>query len=471
MPITIEERIRLGVATPDELKSLGAARVIEVKSDPEHMQYRGCIAQRSTGSPDGYAPDRKILRLVASTHDKDHMGDRVSVRGKDGGKGWLLKDYQRQGGVYLWSHNMGSVKAPIGQAIKTWRGKITQDGQTKNALLQDVEFLSADDGPDDHFKFAETVFLLMSGKGTRSGKGMMGSSVGFVPRKAHSPKDKEEREKLGLGAWGLEFHEQVLLENSATPTPANPFAAVLNGKGGAEAKSFSFEAAVLEELKFLEGRPDLIDGALIKFFREKGVLGPAHAQEIIEAKLRSRVFIFDGVGAMPETKDGFDSVHDGSGLTGMDDAPILRDFYLKELLDEGHPEEFDEEGDDDATDHEPEDKSLDIVKSATADEDGTITLVLDVNAQDALGRAYEAADTLTTVLGGLVDAVDKSTSPELVARGVGGTLEGLAAQVADLTELVRRSINGKATPPKPTISKSNINADAVLSALGINPNS
>ena len=128
MTLTIEQRVRCGAATVDELKSLGPERVAEIKTDDEHIQYRG-VPTRIISTPAGYAPERKILRLVASTDDKDYYGDRISVNGgkdKDGNpaKGWQLDDYHRQGGVYLWSHNMSTTKAPIGQALKCWKGRI-----------------------------------------------------------------------------------------------------------------------------------------------------------------------------------------------------------------------------------------------------------------------------------------------------------------------------------------------------------
>lgn len=288
---TIEERIRYGTATLEELSQLGAERVAEIKSDPDNAHYRGSTHVALKAADAG---DRKILRLIASTYDKDHYGDRVSVKGKDGGKGWQLEDYNRQGGVYLWCHNMGSVKAPIGQALRTWTGKVGKAAaglkaagldENKQALMQDVEFLSADDGPGDEFKFGETIYLLMSGEGTRSGKGMMGSSVGFLPVKTHRPKDQAEREKLDIGEWGVEFHEQKLLENSATPTPANPFASVIG------AKNFkSIEATVLDEIKYME-EAGLHDPTLLKMFRERAILGPKDAEDKLAARLSSRVFM------------------------------------------------------------------------------------------------------------------------------------------------------------------------------------
>jgi len=311
MSLTLAEKVRLGAATPAELESLSADDLFEIKTNDDHTHYRG-NAVRAIEAPAGYAKDRKVLRLVASTNDKDYYGDSIEVTGgktKTGeqGAGWKIDDYNRQGGVYLWSHNLGSVKAPIGQALKTWKGRIGIDeagqdklkaktgGQTKKALLQDVEFLSADDGPDDHFKFAETIYLLMSGKGTRSGKGVGGSSVGFIPTKWIRPENAEEREKLGLGPWGIKFLEQTLLENSATPTPANPFASVIPGAASQKAKG-AFERTVLEELKFMEAEcRHLISPTLVRFFRERAVLGHDDAAEKLEARVRSRVFIFDDV--------------------------------------------------------------------------------------------------------------------------------------------------------------------------------
>lgn len=436
-PITIEERIRLGSATEDDFKSLGVDRVAEIKSDSEHTHYRGSSHVAIKANPKDTS-GRQVLRLIASTYDKDHYGDRIVV------KGWDLGPYKNNGGVYLWCHNMGEVKMPIGQALKTWTGKIgtAMNGvknfdfkaagldPTKSALMQDVEFFHPDDGPDDHFKFAQTVYLIMSGIGVRSGKGMMGSSVGFVPKEIKRVESKEEREKLDLGPWGVLHLRQVLLEDSATPTPANPFASVIGGK-----KSFKpFEKQVLEELDYIESEK-MLPVSLLNDFRKRAVLGPVDAQEKLEARLRSRIFLTDdeSVQAVP---DGFDEVVISKDVA--DDEP------------EVESEDATVEDDDNASPPKVE---------ATANEDGTFTLTVDETCRKALQVAYEGADNSLAALGAMLDAIDaKNTDPDIQSTTGVGTVTN--DEIVERLDMIEARLTKLVALPADSPSSSESKADA-----------
>jgi len=472
LSLTIEEKILLGAASTMELEGLGVDRVKEIKTDSEHVHYRGSM-HLAVKAEDG-KEERRVLRLIASTDDKDYHGDRIRQRKTKDGDGWVLDGYLRNGGVYLWCHNMGAVKAPIGQALKTWVGKIGKAFESVKdadallkaagltaesyALMQDVEFLSADDGPDDHFKFSETVYLLMSGKGTRSGKGMMGSSVGFVPIKAYWPETSEEREKLGLGTWGVEFREQALLENSATPTPANPFASVLGGKK-------SFEARVLEELDYIEDRA-LIPKSLLREFRERAVLGPTDAAEKLSARIRSRVF-FDELDGVSLRQMGV-SVSDGAGADGA--AEVVLNAYTGQALEElkeGDGIDLDleaevallltEPGDADGDHQDTAGEDVDAADSADAAKppefkaargvEGDSTITLDSDSIAALQSGFDGAELALATFGAILDAIEeKNTDPDLKSSiGVDNvTNEELAGRIGSLEQAVSKLVDSLA---------------------------
>ena len=464
MTLTIEERIRLGCATQADFQGLSTEDLVRIKSDSEHTHYRGCASQRAVGAPEGYAKDRRILRVVASTEDKDHYGDRISVRGKDGGRGWLTKGYNDAGGAFLWSHNIGAIKAPIGQALKTWRGKIeakngdyaesdstkakSQKNGLKDALLQDVEFYHPDMGPDEHFKLADTAYLLMSGKGTPSGKPQMGVSVGFVPVKAHFPENKEERDALGLGVFGLHFREQVLLENSATPTPANPFATVLQG-AGAKKTAKSFEEQVIECLRYMEDQ-GIQSRALLNDFRKFAAFGPDHAEEQLQERLSSRFFIFDK-STDEEAPDGVEMID-------------LEDEY--EALAEETPEEPKAKTLDEALDQLRD--ALDLVEEGEVeadDDEGKVRLTLTPRSVKALHLAYEAADSLSSSLGVLVDAIDKNTDPDFESSyGDGLTLDEMASRLRSIEAVLSNLVAPSSKTTEPTETET-ISADALIADL------
>lgn len=142
--------------------------------------------------------ESRVLDYKITDETADRYGDIVRVKGVD------LVNY-RKNPVIQFAHDYQST--PVGATIKLTK---TANSPSLNALG-----LFMDDRVDDT-GVSSTVFKL-----AKSGF-MKASSIGFRPIKANYPSDKEERNKLGLGAFGVEFLKTELLEWSPVPVPANP---------------------------------------------------------------------------------------------------------------------------------------------------------------------------------------------------------------------------------------------------------
>jgi HK97 family phage prohead protease len=128
----------------------------------------------------------RTVRFCLSDSSVDRMGDTIRAAG------WHLAPYKANP-VVLWSHM--SSAPPIGRMVNVW---ISGD-----RLLGDVRF------PDAvTYEFGDQVFRLIKAGYINAG------SVGFWPLK-FSFSDDEDR------PWGVDYHEQELLEFSITPVPAN----------------------------------------------------------------------------------------------------------------------------------------------------------------------------------------------------------------------------------------------------------
>ena len=140
------------------------------------------------------------MTFVASTEEVDRHGDVVSVAG------WKLDAY-RKNPVFLWAHDY--ARPAIGRATQVWtasseagRGAGQGPALMSGALLVKVEFAPT--------SFAQEVASLYRGGYQK------GVSVGFRPLRY------EERRHPQTGKFlGIRFTEQVLLEVSAAPVPAN----------------------------------------------------------------------------------------------------------------------------------------------------------------------------------------------------------------------------------------------------------
>mgnify|MGYP000417336445 FL=1 len=200
------KRIWSGVATQEELRELGAADVIAIKSDLEHMRVRYVStasgrATRAVGSKGSGNEDvSRSVDHVASDETPDRMGDIIRVAG------WDLTDFKNNP-MLLWMHNH---EHPIGRVLSAKKGK-ADDGRkallTTSRIHEDDKSLGG---------LSNEVLLRMVQDGD-----LPAVSVGFQPLETYRPESEEERIKLGLGPWGVVFPAASLLELSVVAIGAN----------------------------------------------------------------------------------------------------------------------------------------------------------------------------------------------------------------------------------------------------------
>jgi HK97 family phage prohead protease len=147
------------------------------------------------------------VRFCLSDSSVDRMGDTISAAG------WHLAPY-KSNPVVLWSHM--SSAPPIGRMVNVW--------VSGDRLLGDVRFPNA-----ATYEFGDQVFRLIKAGYISAG------SVGFWPLKFSFSEDEDR-------PWGVDCHEQELLEFSVCPIPANQNALVQ-----AAVKSLAVRAAALAE--------------------------------------------------------------------------------------------------------------------------------------------------------------------------------------------------------------------------------
>ncbi len=145
---------------------------------------------------DGY--EGRVVEHVITDETKDRYGDIVRAKGAD------VNNFKKNP-VILFGHNYTDF--PIGKSIKVW-----VDKDNKNVKSWGLYF---DKRVDETGRSSVAFKFITAG-------GLPAVSVGFMPTKINRPKSKEEREKIGLGEYGVEFTGWELLEYSAVPVPANP---------------------------------------------------------------------------------------------------------------------------------------------------------------------------------------------------------------------------------------------------------
>lgn len=181
-----------GIATPADMAFMRAEDLAAVKSDGGVMHYK-VVTQPSMKAASESGRARKFL---ASDETPDRMGDIIRVRG------WNLANFKRNP-IALWAHD--DRQPAIGSVVD-----IEKDAAA-GKLFETIEFASAQANP-----LSESLFRLYE-------EGVLRAvSVGFVPIESYYPSDSAEREKIGLGQWGVEYRKQEQLELSCCNIPANP---------------------------------------------------------------------------------------------------------------------------------------------------------------------------------------------------------------------------------------------------------
>lgn len=179
------------------------------------------------------------FEVIASTSDKDRMGDIVKV------DGWELKNFKKNP-VMLWAHD--NYLPPIAKANKIWveDGKLMVRGVFANTPLgQEIAGLVK-----EGFINAVSVGFIPLKRAEKGKKGMFEGEDGEQYDRASDEALREIGEK---GFFGDEiFEKQELLEVSFVCVPALPQALLTARKSGHEFGAIMTKAIEAQEVKQFE---------------------------------------------------------------------------------------------------------------------------------------------------------------------------------------------------------------------------
>ena len=146
---------------------------------------------------EGY--EARVIEHVITDETVDRYGDIVRAAGVD------FKTNYKKNPTIQYAHDY--QHPPIGKSIKIWHDKEENNVKSWGLFFDDRV---------DKTDLSDTIFKFVA-----SGA-MPANSVGFNPIKTNNPRVKEERDKIGLGEWGIEFLKCDLLEYSPCSIGANP---------------------------------------------------------------------------------------------------------------------------------------------------------------------------------------------------------------------------------------------------------
>lgn len=182
--LSVVETPRLVSLTEDECKKL---------CEKVHFEFRP-----------GY--EQRVIERVVTTETPDRDGDIVRAKGIDN------SEYRNEP-VVLFAHDRGNL--PVGRSLKEWI-----DNDVVGWKSWDLYF----DNDIDTTGRSDVVFRMV-----KSGA-MRGCSIGFLPLDSKYDHSEDERKKLGLGRYGVEYRKIRKLEHSACSVPANQEALALSLK-------------------------------------------------------------------------------------------------------------------------------------------------------------------------------------------------------------------------------------------------
>jgi hypothetical protein len=142
--------------------------------------------------------ENRVIERITTTEAPDRYGDIVRAKGID-------NENYRKNPVVLFAHDSGDL--PVGMSLKEWI-----DGAIKGWRSWDL-YLGDEVDPSGR---AEITFRFIDSGAMPAG------SIGFMPRETKIDHSPEERSKLGLGRFGVEYITCEKLEHSACSVPANP---------------------------------------------------------------------------------------------------------------------------------------------------------------------------------------------------------------------------------------------------------
>lgn len=147
-----------------------------------------------------YSPgyENRVIERVTTTEASDRYGDIVRAKGID-------NTNYRKNAVVLFAHNHGDF--PVGKSLKEWIDKSIVGWRSWDLYFGDE--LDPTGRSDLTFRMVDSG-------------AMPGGSIGFIPGATKTDHSPEEREKMGLGRFGVEYITCEKLEHSACSVPANP---------------------------------------------------------------------------------------------------------------------------------------------------------------------------------------------------------------------------------------------------------
>lgn len=208
------------------------AKAIDADGVPTLKELQDLCFKRGVKWNDDYKGRAKAW--WASDERSDRHGDIVV-------QSWEFDEFE-DNPVMLFSHEWGLP--PIG-GVLAWEVKNRMSKKYSGDALHLVGLFALGSAWD----WAETVFRLTDAGFLRSG------SVGFMPGSIVNVTDPEERQKLGLGQYGLVFKDNRLLEWSPTSIPANPGAHQVLSEAKSKGLVQPSDLQVLRELTRREMQP------------------------------------------------------------------------------------------------------------------------------------------------------------------------------------------------------------------------
>lgn len=193
-----EKDILRGKTTEKQVRAVANGKSgSAVQMTPEECA-KMCKALNGVEYLTGY--EHRVLQYRITDESVDRYGDIVRAKG-------VRLDNYKKNPVVQFAHNY--EEPPVGVSLKTWFDKET------NSVMAWPMFI---DDRHDTTGRSELVYRLAKANIMRA------CSIGFVPIDVYNPGNTEERTKIGLGDYGVEFKKCDLMEFSPVAVPANPSA-------------------------------------------------------------------------------------------------------------------------------------------------------------------------------------------------------------------------------------------------------
>ena len=180
--------------------------------------------------------ENRVIKHVITSEACDRMGDIIRMAGI------VLENYLKNA-VIQFAHD--TKMTPVGNTLELFKDASVKK-MSANGLYMD-ERVDSSGRSDLIFRMIANGF-------------MKACSIGFMPLEYYRPSSDEERKKLGLGQWGVEYRKTELTEWSPCPVPANPEALSASLKSIDTKILATFQKSdfdLMEKFKFFEDKNTL----------------------------------------------------------------------------------------------------------------------------------------------------------------------------------------------------------------------